>query len=303
MIKTTMARRFMVCFAVAASAGCGGGGGDAGGQAPVATSASAGNATYGQTLLVTVQGSRLDQGIAGTSAGCRNVALSTTAPNISTATTAYFRCTVSAVGAQQFNVVRTSDNGVLTTAGFNAPQPQVTMTVSNGAAVSGSLVLTLDPARAPATVDNFLNYVNAGFYAGTVIHRHSPGFVLQGGGYAGPLTAGGAIPNEKPTNAAIVLEDNAGLSNLRYTIAMARTGTPNSATSQFFINLADNVFLNRTGPADNQRGYAVFGSVTGNPALVDAMAAAPCAAWPAFLFTGECLPTPNLTVTAATQTR
>ena len=234
--------------------------------------------------------------------------LSTTAPNVSNASTAYFRCTVSGVGAQTVNVTRTSDGGVLGTAAFNVAVPQVTLAVGNGAGVAGSLVLTLEAAKAPITVDNFLAYVNAGFYNGTVIHRNSPDFVLQGGGYASPVVVGATLPIEKATSAPIVLEDNAGLSNLRFTIAMARTTSPNSATSQFFINLADNTFLDRRGPADADRGYAVFGSVTTNTALVDAMAAAPCTSWPAFFdrppqVSTDCLPSPNLVITSATQTR
>lgn len=180
--------------------------------------------------------------------------------------------------------------------------PQVTMTVTNGAGVSGTFVITLEDTKAPVTVANFLAYVNAGFFNGTVIHRNSPGFVLQGGGFAGPLVAGGTIPTAKATNAPIVLEDNAGLSNVRLTVAMARTGVADSATSQFFINMANNTFLDRTATA---RGYAVFGTVTAGTDLITAMAAAPCVAWPAWgaLPPGDCLPSPNLTITSAVKTR
>lgn len=197
---------------------------------------------------------------------------------------------------------------VLCTAGTTNPAPaatapQVTLTLSNGAGVNGDVVLTLDSARAPTTVANYLAYVNAGFYDGTVFHRHSPGFVLQGGGYVGPLTAGGAAPAEKPTQAPIVLEDNAGLSNICLTVAMARTGAPNSATSQFFVNLANNTFLNRTGSADNQRGYAVFGSVTSGNGVLTAAINANCTVWPTFLPAGDCLPSPNISIVRARQTR
>lgn len=194
---------------------------------------------------------------------------------------------------------------VLCTAGTTNPAPaptapQVTLTLTNGAGVNGDVVLTLDPARAPITVANYLRYVNAGFYDGTVLHRNAPGFVLQGGGYVGPLIAGGTVPPEKPTNPAIPLEDNAGLSNICLTVAMARTPAPDSANSQFFVNLASNTFLDRTATA---RGYAVFGSVTsGNPVLTAAINAN-CTAWPGFLGTGECLPSPNITITRARQTR
>jgi peptidyl-prolyl cis-trans isomerase A (cyclophilin A) len=186
--------------------------------------------------------------------------------------------------------------------------PQVTFAVSNGAGVSGSLVITLESEKAPATVANFLAYVKAGFYNGTVIHRNSPGFVLQGGGYAGPitavLTASQLQAQHKPTNAPIVLEDGAGLSNLRYTMAMARTGAPDSATSEFFINLVDNTAGNRNNLDKTAiaRGYAVFGTITAGTELVTAMAAAPCVA-AASLSSPECLPVPNLTITSATQTR
>jgi peptidyl-prolyl cis-trans isomerase A (cyclophilin A) len=181
-----------------------------------------------------------------------------------------------------------------------AQPPQVTLTLSNGAGVNGNVVLTLNPTATPVTTANFLAYVNAGFYNCTVIHRHAPDFVLQGGGYAGPLVAGSAFPTPKPTNPNIVLEDNAGLSNLRLTVAMARTNLPDTANSQFFFNLANNLFLDRTA---NARGYAVFGSVTSGADVVTAMTTAPCTAWAGFLGVGECLPSPNITITAAAQTR
>jgi cyclophilin family peptidyl-prolyl cis-trans isomerase len=181
-----------------------------------------------------------------------------------------------------------------------ASAPQVTLTLSNGAGVNGDVVLTLDAGRAPVTAANFLSYVNAGFFDGTVFHRRSPGFVLQGGGFAGPLTAGGALPTEKATRPPIALEDNAGLSNLCLTVAMARTATLDSATSQFFVNLANNPALDRTLTS---RGYAVFGSVTSGSEVISAASTAGCTAWPAFLPAGDCLPTPNITITRARQTR
>lgn len=187
-----------------------------------------------------------------------------------------------------------------------ATAPQVTLAVSNGAGVSGNVVLTLDATRAPITTANFLNYVAAGFYNGTVIHRHSPGFVLQGGGYAGPITVGNAWPATKPNNAPIVLEDNVGLSNLCLTVAMARSTSPNTATSEFFVNLNNNnVALDRgnTNTPDG-RGYAVFGSVTVGSSIVTTMTTATCSRWAAYPFGGtDCLPSPNITITSATRTR
>jgi len=282
---------------------CGGGGSDSGAlpaAQPLVSSGAAGTPRYSQSLLLTLIGVNLDSGVTVTSAGCSNIVRSTTAPIISTAAVAYYTCTVSAAGAQQFNVTRSSDAFVLATVAYTVPVPQVTLSFSNGAGVNGNLVITLEPARAPVTVNNFLSYVNSNFYGGTVIHRHSPAFVLQGGGFAGPLVAGGANPTPKPTNAAIMLEDNAGLSNVRLTVAMARTNAADSATSQFFINLASNTSLDRTAAA---RGYAVFGTITGGIDLVNTMVAAPCTAWAGFLFAGECLPSPNITLTSAVQTR
>ena len=284
---------------------CGGGGGSAGGAPPTVSSVSAGQATYSQPLLITAQGNNLDQGVAASSAGCRNMVLSTTAPNISNASTAYFRCTVSGVGAQSVSVTRTSDGGVLGSAAFTVAVPQVTMAISNGAGVNGSLVLTLDPARAPVTVDNFLAYVNAGFYDSTVFHRHgrqndlSP-FVLQGGGYSAPVSSAAPFPAAKATRDPIALEVGRGLSNVQYSVAMARTSALNSATSEFFINTVDNVFLDTAGG-----GYAVFGTVTAGTALVNAMVAAPCSTSPLNFGSNspDCVPSPNLVITRATQTR
>jgi peptidyl-prolyl cis-trans isomerase A (cyclophilin A) len=126
--------------------------------------------------------------------------------------------------------------------------------------------------------------------------------VLQGGGYAADVNPASPVrPPLKATNAPIALEDNTGLSNLRLSVAMARTAAPDSATSQFFINLANNTFLNGS---TTTRGYAVFGNVTDGAELVDAMAAAPCASMPVLgLPAGDCLPFPNLVVLSARQTR
>ncbi|MDP1648893.1 MAG: peptidylprolyl isomerase [Rubrivivax sp.] len=284
-------------------AACGGGGGDSGTQPASVSSVMVGAPMYGQPLLFTINGSQLAGGIDLSSAGCRDFTLGTAAPHISSASVAYYRCTVMAVGAQQASVMRRSDNTVLATVEYTVPVPQVTLNVSNGASagsgpVNGSLVITLAPQQAPITVDNFLAYVNGGFYDGTVFHRNAPGFVLQGGGWAAALNPALPVPAPKATQAPIALEVGRGLSNLRLSVAMARTGVLNSATSQFFINLADNAFLDTSGG-----GYAVFGNVTAGAAVVDAMAAATCAPYPALLGAGECLPVPNVVVWAARQTR
>lgn len=182
-----------------------------------------------------------------------------------------------------------------------ADPPQVTMTLNNGAGVTGDIVITLNPTAAPVTVANFLAYVNAGFYNCTIFHRHARDFVLQGGGYAAPVNVSATLPVLKPTNAPIALEDRNGLSNLRWTVAMARTNQPNSATSQFFINLRDNLFLDGTA---TQFGYAVFGTVTAGTNVVAAAQTAPCSVWPNFFGGGtDCLPVPNVVVMSARQTR
>jgi cyclophilin family peptidyl-prolyl cis-trans isomerase len=130
----------------------------------------------------------------------------------------------------------------------------------------GDLVIELDAEAAPVTVKNFLEYVNDGFYAGTVFHRVIKGFMIQGGGMDKQL-------NPKPNHDPIVNEASNGLKNDRGTLAMARTGDPDSATSQFFINHKDNDFLNFTGPTPDRIGYAVFGKVTDGMDVVDAIAA------------------------------
>ena len=125
----------------------------------------------------------------------------------------------------------------------------------------GDIVIALDAAKAPKTVDNFLQYVQSGHYDGTVFHRVIPGFMIQGGGMTADM-------KEKATRAPIVLESRNGLSNSRGSVAMARTGNPNSATSQFFINVNDNARLNATNAAE-PNGYAVFGKVVSGMDVVD----------------------------------
>ncbi len=125
----------------------------------------------------------------------------------------------------------------------------------------GDIVIQLDAAKAPKTVENFIQYVKAGHYNGTIFHRVIDGFMIQGGGMT---------PNmkEKPTRAPIPLESRNGLSNLRGTVAMARTNVPDSATAQFFINVKDNEFLDAARSPDGN-GYAVFGKVVQGLETVD----------------------------------
>ena len=199
-----------------------------------------------------------------------------------------------------FAVKSVAGGGTLTTVPFTVPAPQVTMTVSNGAGVGGAVVITLAPDRAPITVNNFLAYVNAGFYDGTVSHRVVNNFVVQGGGYAAPVDASTVQAETKPVNAPITLEARPGLSNTQWTLAMARTNVPDSATSQFFINLVDN--SRDLDASATQAGYAVFGSVTSGADTVSSVASAPCTST---LLTGAdgCTPIPNVVITSALQTR
>jgi len=129
----------------------------------------------------------------------------------------------------------------------------------------GNIEVALDDAHAPKTVANFLRYVEAGHYAGTIFHRVIAGFMAQGGGYD-------ARYEKKPTQPPVENEADNGLKNVRGSIAMARTGDPHSATAQFFINLADNKFLNHMDKTSAGWGYTVFGQVTSGMDVVDRMA-------------------------------
>jgi peptidyl-prolyl cis-trans isomerase B (cyclophilin B) len=126
----------------------------------------------------------------------------------------------------------------------------------------GDFVITLDADKAPKTVANFLAYTKEGFYNGTIFHRVIDGFMIQGGGFEAGM-------KQKQTHAPVENEANNGLKNDKYTLAMARTNDPQSATAQFFVNIADNDFLNFTAPTANGWGYAVFGKVTEGTDVID----------------------------------
>jgi len=126
----------------------------------------------------------------------------------------------------------------------------------------GIVTVELDAAHAPETVRNFLAYVESGHYANTVFHRVIDGFMIQGGGFEPGM-------KQKPTGAPIRNEAVNGLKNERYTIAMARTGDPHSASAQFFVNVADNVFLNHSAQTPEGWGYCVFGRVVEGRDVVD----------------------------------
>jgi len=129
----------------------------------------------------------------------------------------------------------------------------------------GDITLDLDAENSPASVANFLQYVRDGHYDNTLFHRVIPGFMIQGGGFAPGM-------QQKATRAPVANEAGNGVKNARYTVAMARTSDPHSATAQFFINLADNAFLDYKGPSPQAYGYCVFGKVAGGADVVDRIA-------------------------------
>jgi peptidyl-prolyl cis-trans isomerase B (cyclophilin B) len=141
--------------------------------------------------------------------------------------------------------------------------PQIKIETSKG-----TLVLELYPDKAPATVENFLSYVDDGFYNGTIFHRVIPGFMIQGGGFTEDMA-------QKPTKAPVENEANNGLKNNVGTIAMARTPDPNSATAQFFVNVSNNDFLNFKSETPQGWGYCVFGKVVEGMDVVNDIVAVP----------------------------
>ena len=149
-------------------------------------------------------------------------------------------------------------------------EPVVEVTTSHG-----TFVIELDPARAPDTVANFLAYVDAGHYDGTIFHRVIPGFMVQGGGFD-------ERQEKRPVRAPIRNEATNGLKNTRGTVAMARTSDPHSATAQFFVNVVDNAFLDHQAPDGAGWGYCVFGRVTEGMDVVDAIRREPTGAVGAF---------------------
>lgn len=156
----------------------------------------------------------------------------------------------------------------------------------------GSFVVELDDVKAPKTTANFLNYVKSGFYNGTIFHRVIDGFMIQGGGFTADL-------NQKPTNAPVASEAQNGLKNNAYTIAMARTSDPDSATAQFFINVKDNPGLDYPNAMGN--GYTVFGKVISGTQTIDAIRKIPTMVAPAPRM-GRMADVPTQTVTIESAT-
>ena len=225
---------------------------------PKVTGVKVQSAQYGKIANIYIGGKDLRSNLSiDTSGSCTNPSF---ASNSSTETLV-LNCVVSKVGEFPM-VVQTAEGLTIYTTTLNIPKPQVALITSKG-----SITVELDPTLAPLSTNNFLSYVNKGFYRSTLFHRVIPNFVVQGGGY----TTGMFKKTEQ--SAPIELESNKGLSNLRGSLAMARTFLPNSATSEFYINLIDNLSLDYKNAANP--GYAVFGKVLQGLDVVDAIAAEP----------------------------
>ena len=225
---------------------------------PVVTGVKVQSAQYGKTATIYLGGKDLRSNLlVDTSGACTNP---TFASNSNT-DTLVLNCVVAKTGDFSL-VVQTAEGAAIYSTNLNIPLPQVALITAKG-----SITVELDPTLAPISTNNFLSYVNKGFYRSTLFHRVIPNFVVQGGGY----TAGMVKKTEQ--SAPIELESNKGLSNVRGSLAMARTNLPNSATSEFYINLVNNVSLDYRNAANP--GYAVFGKVVQGMDMVDAIAAEP----------------------------
>jgi peptidyl-prolyl cis-trans isomerase A (cyclophilin A) len=294
MMRAPRLRYAAVALAVALAAACGGSVDDK----PAVTGMAAAPAAYGRDMFWTVSGLNLDRGVglAITSGTCDGL---TESPG-GTAFQRRFSCRPQSLGDL---VAQVNDAGGsrIATLRVVIPRPVVQLAVAQGNGDSelepvGTIELELDPVAAPVTVQNFLDYVNEGFYGETIFHRVVAGFVIQGGGY----TPGSPDPEfQQPTRPPIALESNNGLSNLRGTLAMARTSEPNSATSQFYINVVDNLALDYR--SEQQPGYAVFGRVNAGLEVVDAISVVPTRSVPSLGLAH--LPVTDIVVTTARQVR
>jgi cyclophilin family peptidyl-prolyl cis-trans isomerase len=234
--------------------GCGG----SSGFPPIVTGIKAQSLMFGRTATIYLGGKDLRSNLvvdAGTA--CTNPSF---AANSST-DLLVLNCLVKSVG--EFTLTVKTETGELIFSGsLNVPKPEVAILTNKG-----TISVELDPVLAPVSSANFLSYVGSGFYSGTLFHRVIPGFVIQAGGYtSGMLKKPGQL-------SPIILESKNGLSNKRGTLAMARTNFFNSATSEFYINLANNTALDYVNAGSP--GYAVFGTVTQGLDVVDTIAAEP----------------------------
>lgn len=270
------------------SLGACGGGSDA---PPAETPPAAGNAvtditagplSYGKAAKFTITGQALDTNNISVSVS-RCTGLSLLAGG--TAQVRTITCRVTGTGPLQMDAKDPQGN-VLLSRTFTVPEPQVRLQTS-----LGTILLELNPTASPLSVNNYLAYVNSGFYAGTLFHRVVPGFVVQGGGF----TSG--LGYKTPTFDPIALETPNGLSHARGTLGMARTNIANSATTQFFFNLQDNPGLNYV--SSTAPGYVVFGRIKEGLDVMDAMAAVTTITTSSL----SNLPQSDITILSATQTQ
>ena len=252
---TMIVRRLLLTIILGLIASCGGG---SGGSMPSVSTLGATGVQFSRTMTVTVNGTALDVGelTMVVDGPCVDIAKAAAGTDLQL----QFTCRITGLG-EIVARVRTADRLELASLRLSVPAPRVSMTVVQGTR-SGSYVVELDPVAAPITVENFLAYVNGGFYVNTLFHRVIAGFVAQAGGFV-------AGPTPKPaTRAPIKLEAGNGLKNLRGTIAMARESEPDTANAQFHFNLVNNPSLD-FGSVENPLGYAVFGTLISGQEVVD----------------------------------
>ena len=249
---------------------------------PVITAVKPQSLSYGRTATIYLGGKDLRSSLVVESGGgCTNPSFGSS----SSTDTLVLNCLVTVVGDLPLTI-KSATGEVIYTTTLSVPKPQVSIITNKG-----SFTLELDLATAPISVKNFLTYVRGGYYSNTLFHRVIPGFVAQAGGYTTGLV-------RKPGQLdPIELESNKGLSNARATVAMARTNVFNSATSEFYVNLVDNTFLDFKNAANP--GYAVFGTVVQGMDVVDAIATEPTGVVKGFTD----VPLADVTITMAVQTK
>jgi peptidyl-prolyl cis-trans isomerase A (cyclophilin A) len=258
-------------------ASCGGGGG----IDPAVSQVQATTLRYGQEAVILVAGQYMRSDMVAETGTCTGPAFRAD----SGSQRAILTCQVTSAGPLTITI-RAANGERLHSATLMVPLPRVLLATS-----LGNVELELNPLAAPITVNNFLGYVNSGFYRNTLFHRAIAGFVVQGGGYTKGLV------KKDGQKAPIVLESNVGLQNTRGTVAMARTSELNSATSEFYVNLSDNASLDYL--STSLPGYAVFGKVLSGMDVIDSIAALPTAT----VGINENVPTTDVTINFALQTQ
>ena len=258
-------------------ASCGGGDG----FQPAVSQVQATSLRYGQEAVILVAGKFMRSDMVAETGACTGpVFRSDSGPE-----RAILTCQVTSAGPLRITILAANGERLYSTT-LTVPLPRVLLSTS-----LGNVELELNPLAAPITVNNFLDYVNRGFYRNTLFHRVIAGFVVQGGGYTTGLI------KKDGQKSAIILESNVGLQNTRGTVAMARTSEPNSATSEFFVNLIDNTSLDYQSAS--RPGYAVFGKVLSGIDVIDSIAAQPTAT----VEINENVPTADVTINFALQTQ